>query len=80
MKKYGNSKCGVYIPLSDTITLAQNNREMEIEFPVNIPITTILCFEGFNEYPNNLCGELLIRFKINQNAFVFCMVEPYESL
>ena len=80
VNKFGNSKYGVYIPLSDTLTLAANNREMEIEFPVNIPITSVLCFEGFGEYPNNILGELLIRLKINPNAFVYCMVDPYESL
>jgi hypothetical protein len=77
--EYDTSASGVYISLYDLRNIASANREYTVDIPVNIPITDILPFQAFREYPNNLFGELKIKFRISDKAFVFVMVDPTYS-
>ncbi|KAA6398928.1 MAG: hypothetical protein EZS28_005548 [Streblomastix strix] len=52
---------------------------MPVGFTVSIPLDDLFIFSAFSEYPNNLIGDLKIKFKINQNAFVFCQIDPIIS-
>ncbi|KAA6390466.1 MAG: hypothetical protein EZS28_014007 [Streblomastix strix] len=53
---------------------------MPVAFTVSIPPDDLLIFSAFSEYPNNLFGDLKIKFKINPSAFIFCQVDPVISL
>ncbi|KAA6360382.1 MAG: hypothetical protein EZS28_044090, partial [Streblomastix strix] len=49
-------------------------------FTVSISLDDLLNFSAFSEYRNSLFGDLKIKFKINQSAFVFCQVDPVLSM
>ena len=80
VQKRDHTVCGVYIPYSDLANIEVNNRLHRITMNVNIPIESILPFEGFSVYPHKLFGELKIRFKVNTDSLVFAMVDPLQSV
>ncbi|KAA6377041.1 MAG: hypothetical protein EZS28_027433 [Streblomastix strix] len=53
---------------------------IDFKFTHSIPLDDLVIFSAFFEYPNNLSGDLKIKFKINSSAFVFCQVDLIQSV
>jgi len=77
---FDESACGIYISYYELRNLAANDRKLIIDIPLNIPITDMLTFQSFREFPNAIFGELKIKFTLNNNAWVFCQVNPEKSI
>ena len=73
------SCCGIYLSYYDLKSINASTNTLTVNIPVNIPITDILAFQAFTEYPNSIFGDLKIKFRINPGAFVFAMVDPHAS-
>ena len=76
---YDTSACGIYLSYQQLKNINPGTKNIDVNIPVNIPITDLLPFQAFTEYPNSLFGELRIKFRINPNAFVFAQVDPHAS-
>ncbi|KAA6396953.1 MAG: hypothetical protein EZS28_007521 [Streblomastix strix] len=75
--------CGIYIGMREIEELIVNKTSVPytipIRFRVNIQLDDLLKFSAFTDYPNDLSGDLKIKFKIYPHAFVFCQVNPIIS-
>ncbi|KAA6384982.1 MAG: hypothetical protein EZS28_019494 [Streblomastix strix] len=78
------SCCGRYLSIKEiSEVLAPQTSSpyaMPVGFTVSIPLGALLIFSAFSEYPNSLFGDLKIKFNINPSAFVFCQVDPIQSM
>ena len=80
VQKMDPSVCGIYLSYAQLRSVTNENREIQVDIPVNIPITNLLIFQSFTQYPNKIFGDLKIEFQLNMNAFVWCIVDPCKSL
>ncbi|KAA6400043.1 MAG: hypothetical protein EZS28_004431 [Streblomastix strix] len=84
VRQYDISCCGRYLSIKEiSEVLAPQSAvpySMPVGFTVSIPLDDLLIFSAFSEYLNSLFGDLKIKFKINPSAFVFCQVDPIQSM
>ena len=70
-----NSICGMYIPLKEIAAGTLTKK-----FEIVIPYQELLPLEAFNEFPNCIFGDLTFNFHVSYDAFVYCEVNPKESI
>lgn len=53
-------------------------RSMDIEFEVTVPFDDFACFQFFDIYPNNICGNLQLELKLNSNKNLVVCPIPFD--
>ena len=76
VERMDNSICGIYVPLFELM----GKTELTKDFDIIVPVTEFLALESFDEYPNKIFGELKVRFNVTGEGFVYCQVNPIESV
>ena len=72
------SYCGQYVSLK---TLAEAGTDtFYLTFDLQIPYCDLLCFQQFEEYPNEIFGKLELYFKFNKDSLVYIQTDPAESI
>ena len=63
------SFCGQYVPLDKLVEAGTD--PFTLDFDLQIPYCDLLCFQQFEEYPNELFGKLELYFKFNKDSLVY---------
>lgn len=70
---------GVYLTYKQTVDLF-NGASQDIEFEIVVNFDDFSCFQFFDIYPNNICGNLQLELKINNNKNLVVCPIPFSRV
>lgn len=76
---FNNAVPGVYITYKQFYDAMKGNKQIPLDFEVVIKYDDFAPLQFFRIFPNAVCGNLQLEFKINNNKNFVCMGMPLEK-
>ena len=72
VQAYSPSVCGAYVNIADL----NDGAEHPVEFEVNLPFDDILPLQAFDQFCNQVVGDIELRYYVKHWGLVWCEVDP----
>ena len=74
---YEDGQAGTYITFVNTDTVGEHEKK-DVKFETIIPITDLLAFQAFEEFPASL-GDIVLKFYFSKQSMVYACVEQTSA-
>ena len=72
VQAYSPSVCGAYVDIVDL----KDGAEHYVDFEINLPFDDILALQSFDQFCNEVIGDIELRYYVKHWGLVWCEVDP----